>query len=53
MKLLFYCLIICGILACSSGKNNQINEEQQTLNEMKQSLDTSNIELVLERDTTP
>ncbi len=54
MKTIILSIAVCFFLACSSEKNKQINNvEQQTLNEMKQSLDSANTEFVLERDTTP
>jgi|GEM_PF-5959954 len=50
-KLILFC-IVCFFMSCSSENNKNINDEQKTLNEMKQSLDTTNVEFVLERDTT-
>ena len=44
------------LFSCSSETNKETNsediEEKQIMNKMQQSLDTNNVEIVMERDTT-
>ncbi|MGQ9846640.1 MAG: hypothetical protein ACUVQP_03935 [Bacteroidales bacterium] len=55
---LFISILFIGtfLFSCSSETNNEKNSEdievKQIMNTMQQSLDTNNIEIVMERDTT-
>lgn len=57
LKLFILALFTGTILfSCNSEPNKETNsediEEKQIMNNMQQSLDTNNVEIVMERDTT-